>query len=92
MARIVWSEIGGVAEAIANGEHDDQLEYIQIACKGRLKRMFRQGQRVRLKGTSNVELEGAEGIVEKVNAKSVSVTIPDHGSYNVPPRMLEVIA
>ncbi len=91
MARIVWSEVGGVAEAIVNGEHDGDLELIQLACKSRMKRMFRVRQRVRLKGTSNVTLEGAEGVIEKVNEKSISVFVEGHGSYRVPARMLEVV-
>lgn len=91
MARIVWSEVGGIAEAIVNGEHDADLEVIQLACKNRMKRMFRARQRVRLTGTGNVELEGAEGTIEKVNEKSVSVYVDGRGSYRVPPRMLEVV-
>jgi len=91
MGRIVWSEVGGVAEAIVNGEHDADLESIQLACKSRMKRMFRARQRVRLKGTGNVQLEGCEGTIEKVNEKSVSVYVDGQGSYRVPARMLEAV-
>lgn len=89
--RIVWSEVGGVAEAIIDGDHDDDLELIQIACQSRIKRMFRKGQRIKLKGTESVVLEGAEGRIEKINQKSISVILDAHGPYNVPPRMLEVV-
>ena len=89
--RIVWSEVGGLAEEIIDGKHDENLEYIQIACQSRVKRMFRKGQRIKLKGTESVVLEGAEGRIEKINTKSISVILDSHGPYNVPPRMLEVV-
>jgi hypothetical protein len=95
MARIVWSEVGGVAEAIINGQHDADLEYIQIACQARMKRMFRAGQRDRAVGTSNPEVDGKQGVIEKVNAKTIKVVLDEQRGtgtwYNFPPRMLEVV-
>lgn len=91
MARIKWAEVGGIAEQIIKGEHDADLEYIQIACKARLNRMFFKGQRIKLKETKSVELEGAVGRIDRVNQKSISITLDDGQMYNVPPRMLEVV-
>ena len=90
MARKTWDEVGGVALAIINGEHDKDLSYIHQACGIRLKRMFRKGQQVRLVGTGNVELDLKVGTIEKVNTKSVSV-ITDVGGYNVSPNLLELV-
>lgn len=91
MARKTWEEVGGVALAIVNGEHDKDLQYIHQACGARLKRMFRKGQKVRLVDTGNVELDFKVGVIEKVNTKSVSVRIPDVGGYNVSPNLLELV-
>ena len=91
MARKTWDEVGGVALQIINGEHDKDLQYIQQACGQRLKRMFRKGQKVRLVDTGSVELDFKVGTIEKVNTKSVSVTIPDVGAYNVSPALLELV-
>lgn len=90
MARKTWDEVGGVALAIINGEHDSDLQYIQQACGQRIKRMFRKGQRVKLVGTTNVELEGKVGTIEKVNTKTISIWLDDGGGFNVSPNLLEV--
>ena len=87
-----WDEVGGVAQAIINGEHDADLSYIQQACRQRIKRMFRRGQRVKLVGTKSVELDGKIGTIQKVNTKTISITIPDVGEYNVSPNLLELVA
>ena len=91
MARKSWTDVGGVPLQIINGEHDKDLQYIHQACGARLKRMFRKNQQVRLVGTGRVELDFKVGIIEKVNTKSVSVRIPDVGSYNVSPNLLELV-
>ena len=85
-----WIKTGGIALEIMEGKHDDNLESIAQACKSRVKSMFRKNQRVKLINTRNVELDGAQGMIEKVNSKTVSVILDDGRSYNVPPRMLEV--
>jgi hypothetical protein len=84
-------EVGGVTAAILAGEHDAELQYIHQACGARLKRMFRKGQRVRLVGTRNVELDLKVGTIEKVNTKTISVEIPEVGIYNVSPNLLELV-
>lgn len=86
-----WEEVGGVALAITKGDHDVDLEYIQMACTQRLKRRFRKGQRIKLTGTGNVMLEGAVGVITQPNVKTISVQLDEHGPYKVPPRMLEVV-
>jgi len=97
-----WVKVGGVPLEIMEGKHDDVLESIQNACKTRLKVRFRKGQKCRLIGTHNVELDGKTVTIIKVNAKSISVGVGDptneygetyypEGSYNVPPRMLEAM-
>jgi len=94
-----WVKVGGVPLEIMEGKHDDVLESIQNACKTRLKMRFRKGQKCRLTGTHNVELDGKTVTIIKVNPKSISVGVGDpvtqygetyypEGSYNVPPRML----
>lgn len=86
-----WVKAGGVALEIIEGKHDDDLESIAQACRVRVKSMFRKNQRVKLVGTRNVQIDGSEGIIEKVNSKSISVILDDGRGYNVPPRMLEVL-
>ncbi len=89
--RRTWEEVGGVANEIIKGEHDADIQYIQQACVQRFKRMFRKGMRVRLVGTGNVELDFKEGVIEKVNTKTVSVAIPGTAGYNVSPNLLELV-
>ena len=91
MARKSWNDVGGVALEIVNGEHDKDLQWIYQACGARLKRMFRKGQQVRLVDTGSVELDFKIGTIMKVNTKSVSVSIPDVGDYNVSPNLLELV-
>jgi hypothetical protein len=105
MARKTWQEwdlkIGPVTiQGIVDGAHDADLDIIVQAAKARLKFKFRKGQRVRLVGTKNVELDGKEAIITKVNQKTISVAIGEkdewgfypEGEYNVSPGLLEVVA
>ncbi|HSE44255.1 MAG TPA: hypothetical protein VLA89_02890 [Gemmatimonadales bacterium] len=91
MARRQWSDIGGLPYAIIQGEHDDDLSYIQMACKQRLKRLYRKGARVRLVGLDNPTVDGCEGRIEKTNQKSVTVILDDGRGYNVVPEFLELV-
>lgn len=97
-----WEKVGGIPLAIMKGEHDDLLETIRDACNKRMKSRFRKGDRMKLKGTRNVELDGKECQIIKVNQKSVTVGVGqltrepwgdsyDGGEFNVPPSMLEPI-
>lgn len=91
MAR-TWDEVGGIALAIVSGEHDESLSDIQAACKQRIRRLFRAGQRIELTGTRNVTLEGAKGVILKTNVKTITVRLDDEREYNVPPSMLKAVA
>ena len=82
------------------GDHDEQLDTIRQAVASRVKGMWRKGMRVKLTGTKNPTLEGAVGVIVKVNQKSISVGVGDAttdqwgttysgGEYNVPPAMLQ---
>lgn len=84
-----WIKVGGVALEIVEGTHDADLESIRQACAVRVKSMWRKGDRVRLVNTRNVLLDGAEGRVEKVNTKSISVVLDNGARYNVNPELLE---
>lgn len=95
-------ETSPLAAEILDGKHDADLDYIRQACAHRLKMRFRKGTAVRLTGTRNAHLEGKEGVILKVNARSISVgvgkaetdqwgTTYDGGEYNVPPAMLEAL-
>ena len=98
-----WEKAGGVALAIMRGEHDAELDYIRQACTQRLKSRFRKNMRCRLKDTKNVQIEGKECVILKVNQKSITVGIgepkteygstwyPD-GEYNVSPKLLEPLS
>lgn len=94
MSRRLLKDTCALAGAILDGEHDADLRYIADACRVRLKMRWRPGMRVTLTGTRNVELEGAHGVVVKVNQKSVVVGTGEKGEwgyereYNVPPEML----
>jgi hypothetical protein len=100
MARKLLKDTCTIAAEILDGQHDDDLDYIAQACKARLKARFRKGQRVVLRGTRNVELDGKEATILKVNAKTISVgvgepkvefgyTFYSDGEFNVPPALLE---
>lgn len=94
-----------IAAEIIDGKHDDDLDYIAQAVKARIKMRFRKGDRVKLVGTRNPEIDGKVGTVLKVNAKTVSVGVGDvkheewdeakrypfydGGEFNVPLAMLE---
>lgn len=97
-----WLNAGEVALAIMRGEHDDELQHIQNACKTRLKVSYRKGQRFVLKGTRSVDLEGKECTILKVNAKTITVGVGtltrepwgdhwDGGEFNVSPGLLAPI-
>jgi hypothetical protein len=84
--------------AILDGDFDGaMMENVEHAIAIRKRTMFRPGTKVRLVGTKNVEIDGKVGTVIRVGPKRISVGLgekdafgyPD--SYNVPPRMLEVI-
>ena len=99
-----WFKAGSdIAVAIMQGQHDSELETIANACKVRLKQMFRKGQKVKLVGTKNVDIDGKIATITKVNQKSISIgigtpktefgsTYYPEGEYNVPPRMLEAVS
>lgn len=87
------------ARAIMAGELDADLDYIMQACSARTKGMWRKGMTVRLTGTKNPTLDGKEGVILKVNTKTITIgvgvattdqwgTSYDGGEYNVPPSML----
>lgn len=67
-------ELGPLAQAIYNGEHDDELYEIIAAASARQKNRFRKGSRVTVHGSDAIP-EGAEGVVLKVNSKTISVGI-----------------
>ena len=84
------------------GELDADLDFIQQACAARTKGMWRPRMAVRLRGTKNVSLDGKEGVILKVNTKTITVgvgvattdqwgTSYDGGEFNVPPSMLEAV-
>ena len=90
------------ARAIMAGELDSDLEMIRQAVAARQKARFRKGARVKLVGTKNPEIDGKEGVILKVNARTVSVglgekevtdwgTFYKDGEFNCPPAMVEVI-
>jgi uncharacterized protein YkvS len=102
VARKLIKDTCPLAAEILDGKHDEILDYIVQAAAARRKMMFRKGMRIRLVGTRNVELEGKEGVVIKVNQKSVTVglgtadrtpygTVYADGEYNVGPALLEAI-
>lgn len=91
MATRTWEDIGGVAHAIIKGEHDADLWWIHQACGQRLKRMFRKGQKVKVVQTSNPELHGRVGTIDRVNQKTVGVRIEGLGGFNFSPNSLEVV-
>lgn len=95
-------DMNEMSRQIIDGEVDEHLESIAQAVQARKRMIFRPGTRVRLHGTRNVELDGAEGVVMKVNAKRITVGIGeyrDYGfgnggyekEYNVPTDMLTVL-
>ena len=97
------SAISDVHRAILEGGWDGEIESLQHALALRKKIMFRPGTKVRLHGTSNVTIDGKEGVVIRVHSTRISVGLGEattdrwgttyaDGQYNVPPRMLEVIA
>lgn len=91
--------ISDVHAAILDGGWDGELESLGYALAFRKKTMFRPGTKVRLVGTSNVQIDGKIGVVLKVNPKRISVGLGEKQSwggyeaeYNVPLRMLEVVS
>lgn len=98
MARKLLKDTCETARAIIDGELDADLDYIAQAIRARQKSRFRPGARVRLVGTHNVTLEGVEGVVEKVNTKTITVGVGARDrfgyerSFNVPPSMLETVS
>lgn len=91
-----------IVQAIMDGEHDEILGFIASACAARTKNMWRKGMRIRLEGTKNPTLDGQEGVIVKVNSKTVSVGIGEAttdqwgtsyalGEYNVTPNYLRKV-
>ena len=93
-----WMAVGGIALEIMKGLHDDEINNIQQACRARFKSMYRKGATCRLTGTRNVELDGKECVIIKVNTKSITVGVGKKDQfgyekeYNVPQAMLEVLS
>jgi hypothetical protein len=94
-----WPE---VVRQIMEGEHDDTLDLIQSAAKARIKNMWRKQMRIRVHGSKNPDLEGVEGVITKVNVKTITVglgdaevtqfgTIYSKGEWNMSPGLLEKI-
>lgn len=69
--------LGPLAQSIFDGEHDDQLAEILAAAQARQKNRFRKGQRVRIDGTGQATINGAEGVILKTNTKTISVGVGD---------------
>lgn len=107
MARRLIKDTCQIAGEIIDGEHDDDLDYILQAVKARQKTRFRKGSRVRIVGSKDIRTEGKEGVVLKVNQKSISVGLGEKvvhgegtgfsydeftdGEWNFSPSLLEVI-
>jgi hypothetical protein len=101
MARITDASLRAthpVLGEILDGDFDGKLlEDLQHAIAMRKKIMFRKGAKVRMVGTTNVQLEGKIGEVIKVNSTRISVGLGEKDQfgfaevYNIPPRMLEVV-
>lgn len=101
MARITPASLSAKHPFLAGiiaGEFDGELmEDIQHAIALRKKAQFRPGTKVRLTGTTNVELEGKIGEVIKVGPARIKVGLGEKDQfghtdiYNIPPRMLEVV-
>ena len=89
--RRTWEDIGGVANAIIKGEHDDDLWWISQACGQRLKRVFRKGQRVKVVGTDNPALYEKMGTVKQVNPKTIGVDVEGVGRMNFSPNLLQAV-
>jgi hypothetical protein len=91
-----------IVQAIIDGTHDEELTEIQRVAAWRLKNLWRPRMRVRLEGTKNPELEGKEGVITKVNQKTISVglgkattdqwgTSYEFGDWNVSPSLLRKV-
>lgn len=85
-----------IAHAIERGEHDGELEQIEMAIARRKHAMFRRGSKVKLVGlTKFPDLEGQIGTVVKVNSKRITVGLGAKGDFGyerellVPVGMLE---
>lgn len=100
MARKLLKDVHPFIAEILEGQHDEILDQVAHACKVRLKSRFRKGQRVKIVNCGNPEIEGREGVIVRVNQKTIAVgcgnfdpewEVYDGGDFNVPPSMLEVI-
>lgn len=86
-----------LAQEILKGDHDAELEQIDLAIRNRKRMMFRPGSKVRLVGTRNPTIDGQIGTVIKVNPKRISVGLGEKGQfgyeqeYLVPVGMLEAV-
>ena len=90
--------ISDVHAAILDGGWDGELASLGHALSIRRKKLYRPGTKVRLVGTRNPSIDGAEGVVIRPNAKTIQVGVGAKGQfgyeqeYNVPTTMLEVLA
>lgn len=97
MARTLIKDTCETARQIMGGELDANLGDIMQAVQARKRNMFRPGTRVRFVGTKNPAMDGVEGAVTKVNARTVSVGVGEKDEfgyekeYNADVALLEVI-
>ena len=88
-----------VANAIRKGDHDAELEQIELAIKNRKRNLFRPGMKVKLVNlSSSPELEGRIGEVVKVAPTRIKVGLGEkapwgwsEGTILCPIGMLEVV-
>lgn len=102
MTRITAASLSAehpILEAILRGDFDgEMMENIEHAVAIRKKTQFRKGTKVKLVGTTNVEIDGKIGEVIKVGPKRIQVGLGEKDQFgfadvfNVPPRMLEVVS
>lgn len=107
MARRLLKDTCPLAGAILEGEHDDDLQHIISAAQHRQKSLWTKNTRVRVTGTGNPKTEGAEGVILKVNPKTITVGLGEityadwderkqcpvyaGGEWNMTPNFLERI-
>ncbi len=100
--RVPQSEYPEVVQAIIRGDYDEHLDWIQQAAKHRVKNLWRPRMRIRVEGTKNPDLEGKEGVILKVNQKTISVglgeattdqwgTTYESGEWNMSPNLLRKV-
>lgn len=75
MARKLLKDTCPLAAEILEGAHDADLGNIIAAAQARKKARFRRGTRVLITGTGDPKTEGKEGVIQKVNPKTISVGV-----------------